>query len=152
MASLEVGVSALVRWNESKHVRGEVVRRSGVELPPSELRLLEFFDASEPMRISVVAECQHVDISTASLQLRGLRRERLVDAVRDASDGRATLITITDWGRDTVARVRVARRALLADLFADVPAADLERAAAVLAVVPEHLAAGLRDLLGNSPD
>ncbi|HEY0453431.1 MarR family winged helix-turn-helix transcriptional regulator [Actinophytocola sp.] len=148
---LETGLSALVRWNESKHIRHEVAARSGCELQSSELRLLEHFDLSEPMRISDIAECMRIDISTVSLQLRPLRRDGLVDATPCDRDRRVTLIGITAKGRATVAKVRAARRELLAEVFTDVPADDLEKAADVLLVVQEHMLAGMRELLGLTP-
>lgn len=148
LGRLEVGLSALVRWNESKHTRAEVARRTGCDLPPSELRLLEHFDLSEPMRISDIAECMRVNVSTVSLQLRQLRREHLVEAIPDERDRRVTLIAITAAGRATVSRVRAARRALLEEIFAEVSAADLGNAAEVLVLVQEHMLAGMRQLLG----
>jgi DNA-binding MarR family transcriptional regulator len=153
LGPLEVGLSAFARWNESKYIRAEVARRTGCNLPPSELRLLEHFDLSEPMRISDIAECLRVDVSTMSLQLRQLRREHLVEAIQDERDRRVTLIAITAAGRATVARVRAARRALLDEIFAEVPAADLGNAAEVLLLVQEHMLAGMRQTLGlTAPD
>lgn len=148
LARLEAGLSALVRWNESKHIRHEVAERSGCDLQSSELRLLEHFDLSEPMRISDIAECMQIDVSTASLQLRALRRDKLVEAAPDERDRRVTLIGITAKGRTTVAKVRAARRELLEDVLGEVPAADLDKAADVLLLVQEHMLAGMRELLG----
>ncbi len=150
LARLEVGLSALVRWNESKHIRTELAARSGHDLPPSEWRLLEHFDLAEPMRISDVADCLHIDVSTVSLQLRQLRRLQLVKAVQDTRDKRATLISITPAGRSALATVRAARRELLAEVFADVPPSELGAAADVLIVVQEHMLAGMRDVLDSA--
>ncbi|MBE1592253.1 helix-turn-helix domain-containing protein [Nonomuraea angiospora] len=55
-----------------------MARRSGCDLPGSELRLLEHFDVAEPMRVSDIAERLHIDMSTVSLQLRRLRTDGLV--------------------------------------------------------------------------
>jgi DNA-binding MarR family transcriptional regulator len=150
LGRLEVGLSAFARWNDSKHIRAEVASRTGCDLAPSELRLLEHFDLSEPMRISDIAECLRLDVSTTSLQLRQLRREHLVEAIQDERDRRVTLIAITPAGRVTVARVRAARRALLAEVLADVPAADVGNAAEVLLLVQEHMLAGMRQMLGST--
>lgn len=144
LARLEVAVFALVRWSESRHVRGEVARRSGCDLPSSELRLLEHFDSAEPMRVSDVAECMHVDISTVSLQLRRLRAERLVERILDPADRRVSRIAVTAEGRATVARVRAARRALLDEVLAGTGPAELDQAADVLLRVQEHMLEGMR--------
>lgn len=146
---LEAGVAALVRWSESKHIRREIAQRSGCELAPSELRLLEFFDLVEPLRISVIAECLQVDISTVSLQLRQLRASRLVEAIPVEGDRRAIMIGITPKGRAAVGRVRSARRDLLRAVFAEVPDGRLEQAAELLLLVDEHMLAGLRAKLGT---
>lgn len=139
MARFEAGVSALVRWSESNHIRLAVARRSGCDLASSELRLLEHFDLVAPMRVSDVAECLHVDVSTVSIQLRRLRQERLVEGLPDGSDGRVTLVSITAEGRVVMARVRAARRELLGEVFAQLPAAELEQAARVLLLVQQHM-------------
>ncbi|BCJ47649.1 hypothetical protein GCM10010168_20070 [Actinoplanes ianthinogenes] len=144
LTRLEAGLSALVRWNESKHIRTELAVRSGHDLPPSEWRLLEHFDLAAPMRISDVADCLRVDVSTVSLQLRQLRRLQLVEAVPDPRDRRATLIAITPAGRSALATVRAARRELLAEVFAAVPPEELGAAADVLLVVQDHMLAGMR--------
>jgi DNA-binding MarR family transcriptional regulator len=144
LARLEAGVSALVRWSESNRIRLAVARQSGCDLASSELRLLEHFDLVAPMRISAVADCLHVDVSTVSIQLRRLRQDRLVEGWQDGSDRRVTLVSITDEGRAVLARVRTARRALLGEVFAQLPAAEMEQAAAVLLLVQQHM-------LGDAP-
>ncbi|OHV33904.1 MULTISPECIES: MarR family winged helix-turn-helix transcriptional regulator [Pseudofrankia] len=146
---LEAGVAALVRWSESRHIRAEIAERSGCELPPSELRLLEFFDLAEPLRISDIAECLRIDISTASLQLRQLRENRLVEATPVKGDRRVSLIAITSKGRETVRKVRTARHALLREVFAGVPDDRLDLTADVLLLVHDHMLAGMRELFGT---
>ncbi|MFC4120053.1 MarR family winged helix-turn-helix transcriptional regulator [Nonomuraea zeae] len=143
LARLEVGVSAAVRWSESRHVKAEVARRSGCDLPGSELRLLEHFDVAEPMRVSDIAECLHIDMSTVSLQLRRLRADHLVERIPDPDDRRVTMVAITDAGRATVARVRSARRALLQEILSGAGPAELDRAADILLRVQAHMLAGM---------
>jgi DNA-binding MarR family transcriptional regulator len=142
LARLEVAVSALVRWSESRYVRAEVARRSGCELPGSELRLLEHFDLAEPMRVSDVAGCMQVDVSTVSLQLRRLRSSRLVERVVDPGDRRVSLIAVTAEGRAVVGRVRAARRELLDEVLGGADPVELGRAADVLVRVQEHMLRG----------
>ncbi|MGW0801516.1 MarR family winged helix-turn-helix transcriptional regulator [Nonomuraea sp. NPDC002799] len=144
LARLEVAVSAVVRWSESRHVKAEVARRSGCDLSGSELRLLEHFDLAEPMRVSDIAECLHVDLSTVSLQLRRLRADSLVTRIPDPDDRRVTLIAITDAGRATVAQVRAARRDLLGDVLSTTDPAELGQAADVLLGVQQRMLEGLR--------
>ncbi|WP_256789533.1 MarR family winged helix-turn-helix transcriptional regulator [Frankia sp. AvcI1] len=145
LARLEVALSALVRWSESRHIRLQVTRRSGCELSASELRLLEHFDAAGPMRVSDIASCLHIDISTVSLQLRALRRDHLVERLADAQDRRVAVIIITAKGREVVRRVRLARRDLLGEVFAQTGTVDLDQAARVLLQVQTHMRQGVID-------
>ncbi|MFF4340604.1 MarR family winged helix-turn-helix transcriptional regulator [Kitasatospora sp. NPDC001540] len=141
LARLETALSALVRWSESKHVRAEVARLAGYDLPSSALRLLEHFAAAGPMRVSDLAECLRIDVSTASLQLRRLRADALVVRRTDPSDGRSGVIAITEEGRRALARIRAARCDLLAEAFDTTPPEQLGRAADVLGLVQEHMLA-----------
>ncbi|MCM3920668.1 MarR family transcriptional regulator [Frankia sp. AiPs1] len=143
IARLEVALSALVRWSESKHTRSEVAQRSGCDLQAGPMRLLEHFDVAGPMRVSDIADCLKIDISTVSLQLRELLRVQLVNRVADGRDRRVAMIVITVEGRATVARVRAARRELLAQVFARVRPDELEQATGVLIRVQEHMLADM---------
>ncbi|MFE2347070.1 MarR family winged helix-turn-helix transcriptional regulator [Kitasatospora cineracea] len=139
LARLELALSALVRWSESRHIRAEVARRSGFDMPSSSLRLLEHFEAAGPMRVSDIAECLRIDISTASLQLRRLRADALVSRRTDPADGRSGVIAITEEGRRALALVRSARCDLLAETFDATPPEQLGHAADVLGLIQEHM-------------
>ncbi len=143
IAALESSAAGLVRWSESRHTRAEVDRRSGSSLPPALLRLLEHFDVAGPMRIKDIAECTAVDISTASLQLRDLKREQLVVRTPDPKDARSGVITITLKGRQLLERIRTARQELLAEIFADAPGDQLLQAVGVLELVQKHMLAAM---------
>ncbi|WP_329500230.1 MarR family winged helix-turn-helix transcriptional regulator [Kitasatospora herbaricolor] len=142
LARLEVALSALVRWSESKHTRAEVARLSGCDVPPSALRLLEHFDVAGAMRVSDIADCLRVDVSTVSLQLRRLKADQLVSRQPDLADGRSGMIAITPDGRQVLERVRAARRGLLAEAFAQAAPDELGRAADVLIRIQDHMLAG----------
>ncbi|MFE3112936.1 MarR family winged helix-turn-helix transcriptional regulator [Kitasatospora indigofera] len=143
LARLEVALSALVRWSESKYTRAEVTRLSGCDVPPSALRLLEHFDVAGAMRVSDIADCLRVDVSTVSLQLRRLKADRLVSRQPDLADGRSGTIAITPDGRRVLERVRAARRDLLAEAFAQAAPGELGRAADVLIRLQDHMLAGI---------
>ncbi|RKE17839.1 DNA-binding MarR family transcriptional regulator [Streptomyces sp. TLI_171] len=132
-------MSALVRWSESRHVRAEVARVVGRDLPASALRLLEHFEAAGAMRVSAVAECLHIDVSTASLQLRGLRSDGLVSRTADPADGRSGVVAITAEGRSVLARVRAVRCELLAQALGSASPGEWGRAAEVLLRVQQHM-------------
>jgi DNA-binding MarR family transcriptional regulator len=145
LAELERAVAGVVRWSESRHIRAEVARRSGSSLSPGLLRVLEHFDVAGPMRIKDIAECLGIDISTASLQLRELKREQLVTSSPDPKDGRSSVIAITDKGCWLLERVQAARRELLGEIFLDVADERLLQAARVLDLVQQHVLAAMAD-------
>ncbi|AUY52712.1 MarR family transcriptional regulator [Streptomyces sp. CB01881] len=145
LARLEVALSAAVRWSESRHVRAEVARLSDSDLSPSALRLLEHFDVAGAMRVSDLADCLHVDVSTVSLQLRPLKAGNLVGRRTDPADGRSGLIAITPDGRRVLERVRAARCELLAEAFAQALPGELGRAADVLVRVQDHMLAAMAE-------
>ncbi|WP_052397592.1 MarR family winged helix-turn-helix transcriptional regulator [Streptomyces sp. NRRL F-5123] len=145
LARLEAALSAVVRWSESKYTRAEVARLSGCDVPPSALRLLEHFDVAGAMRVSDIADCLRIDISTVSLQLRRLKADGLVSRLPDPADARSGVIAITSQGRDALARVRAARCELLAGAFAPAAPEELGRAADTLLRVQEHMLAAMAE-------
>jgi DNA-binding MarR family transcriptional regulator len=76
--------------------------------------LLLFPLMSAPQRPGSLAELAHADPSTISRQVAELVRGGLVRREPDPSDGRASLLAITDSGREVCAQMRRLRRELLA--------------------------------------
>jgi DNA-binding MarR family transcriptional regulator len=67
-----------------------------------------------PLRPGALAEASFADPSTISRQVAELARRGLVRREPDPSDGRASLLAITDAGRAVCERLRTLRRDLLA--------------------------------------
>lgn len=67
-----------------------------------------------PLRPGALAEASFADPSTISRQVAELVRRGLVRREPDPSDGRASLLAITDAGREVCERLRALRRDLLA--------------------------------------
>lgn len=76
--------------------------------------LLLFPLVQGPQRAAALAEECHADPSTISRQVAELVRRGLVERQADPSDGRASLLAITDAGREVCDRVRMLRRQLFA--------------------------------------
>jgi DNA-binding MarR family transcriptional regulator len=87
--------------------------------------LLLFPLMQAPQRPGALAELAHADPSTISRQVAELVRRGLVQREPDPSDGRASLLAITDAGRDVCVQVRRLRRELLASAVAEWDDADL---------------------------
>ena len=100
-----------------------------------------------PREIEWLERQQAALVSTVSLQLRRLRADGLVERTSDPADRRVSRIGVTAEGRAAVARVRVARRALLDEVLAGTAPVELGRAADVLLRVQEHMAEGARSML-----
>jgi DNA-binding MarR family transcriptional regulator len=67
-----------------------------------------------PLRPGALAEASFADPSTISRQVAELVRRGLVRREPDPSDGRASLLAVTDAGREVCERLRALRRDLLA--------------------------------------
>jgi len=85
-----------------------------------------------PQRPGALAELSHADPSTISRQVAELVRRELVRREPDPSDGRASLLAITDAGRGVCERVRTLRRELLAAAVAGWTDAELDTFAGLL--------------------
>lgn len=72
-----------------------------------------------PQRPGALADRCHADPSTVSRQVAELTRRGLVRRAADPSDGRASLLAITDAGREACEQVRTRRRQLFAAAVQD---------------------------------
>ena len=107
--------------------------RDGAGLGPDRSAMLLLFPLIEgPQRPGALAELCHTDPSTISRQVAELVRRELVRREPDPSDGRASLLAITDAGREVCARVRALRRELLAAAVAAWTDAELDAFAGLL--------------------
>src|SRR5689334_2117075 len=102
----------------------------GVLGPDRSAMLLLLLDG--PQRPGALAELSHADPSTISRQVAELVRRELVRREPDPSDGRASLLAITDAGREVCARVRTLRRELLAAAVAAWTDSELDTFAGLL--------------------
>jgi DNA-binding MarR family transcriptional regulator len=70
-----------------------------------------------PMRLTDVADALWLDKSTVTRQVATLHAAGLAGRVADPTDGRATLVELTDDGRSLLGRVRQGRREGMAEVF-----------------------------------
>ena len=96
-------------------VKAAVAREagSGVGHDRSAMLLL-FLLQSGPLRPGALAEASFADPSTISRQVAELVKRGFVRREQDPSDGRASLLAITDAGLEVCERLRAMRRDLLA--------------------------------------
>jgi DNA-binding MarR family transcriptional regulator len=72
-----------------------------------------------PLRQSALADLVHADRSTVSRHVTSLVEQGLVRRDADESDGRASVLVITDAGRAQLDRLRAEREAYLREVTAD---------------------------------
>ncbi|RJO77901.1 MarR family transcriptional regulator [Nocardia panacis] len=82
-------------------------------------RLLFQLNCAGPMRSGALAAAVDSDASTVSRQVAQLVEREFVVRQADPEDGRATVLVVTDKGRDMVAEMRRHRAASLGRVLAD---------------------------------
>jgi DNA-binding MarR family transcriptional regulator len=128
---LATEVSTLLRLIHP--LKAAAARDGGGGLGPDRSAMLLLFPLIEgPQRPGALAELSHADPSTVSRQVAELVRLELVRREPDPSDGRASLLAITDAGRQVCERVRTLRRELLAAAVAGWTDSDLDTFADLL--------------------
>jgi DNA-binding MarR family transcriptional regulator len=85
------------------------------------------------MRSQALAEVAHIDPSTISRHVSLLLTEGLIERQADQTDGRASLLVLTDKGRDRVADMRRGRDEMIAGLLGDWTSTDTKALATLLA-------------------
>jgi DNA-binding MarR family transcriptional regulator len=75
--------------------------------------LLRQLEPGEPLRLSELSRRLQVALPPLSRQVRTLVEGEFITRARDGNDARASLLAITDLGREALARFAGANRALL---------------------------------------
>lgn len=94
-----------------------------------------------PARVSTLAGCLQVDLSTVSRQLTALESAGWVAREPDLDDRRASLVRITDVGLAVLRANKEARRAAIREMLADWPEDDRADFARLLARMNSSMAA-----------
>lgn len=143
-ASQEVheAFTRLMRWAYRGDVRRTLVGAAADSLSVNDITLLRAITTHGPVRISDLAAWQGVDKSTVTPQVRRLEERGLVSRQGDPADRRATLLTLTDPGRQTLRNMDEAGRRLFGQALDSWPDADRRTLAALM----QRLAAELDDV------
>ncbi|HET7312143.1 MAG TPA: MarR family transcriptional regulator [Mycobacteriales bacterium] len=84
------------------------------------------------MRSQALADLTHADPSTISRHVSLLLNEGLIARQADQTDGRASLLVLTDKGHERVAEMREGRDVMIAGLLSDWSDTDVTRLAKLL--------------------
>lgn len=139
LSTFERALATLMRQLMSRDTLGDVSRRSGFDLPPASWGLLEHLDARGAMRVSAIAACHGVDISSITPRLKSLEKSGLVARQTGPNDARVSLITITASGRCALESVHAARREMLNEALDGADVAQISAAAEMLAFIADRL-------------
>jgi DNA-binding MarR family transcriptional regulator len=120
---------------------GDIARRSGHELSPASWAFLEYLDSIGTMRVSEIAACYGVDVSSVTPRLKALESAGLVAREALPTDARVSLISITPLGTRALESVHAVRREIIADALATTDRDQVEAAAKVLDTIAAFLGA-----------
>jgi DNA-binding MarR family transcriptional regulator len=114
-------------------VKAAAAREAGGGIGHDRSAMLLLFPLTHgPLRPGALAEASFADPSTISRQVAELVKRGLVRREPDPSDGRASLLAITDAGREMCERLRRLRRDLLATAVDDWTDEELAALASLL--------------------
>jgi DNA-binding MarR family transcriptional regulator len=138
-------ITIVARFANSRRLAVVHSARSGIDLPLSAVALLRQLEPGEPLRLSELSRRLQVALPPLSRQVRTLVEGQFITRAPDCDDARASLLAITDLGREALARFAGANRALLDKALAGWRDDDL----AELAAQMQRL---IRDLRRGGPD
>lgn len=105
---------------------------SKIGIDKTSMTLLSALTSIGPVRSNALAEAVYSDPSTISRQVAALVKDGLIERRADPADGRASLLAVTDKGRELLESRHRQRSCSLARMLAHWPEADLERFAELL--------------------
>ena len=129
---IERAVAALLRSLGGRAGVAQVAERSGSDLPAASIVLLEHLEAAGVQRVSRIAKYQKIGVPALTPRIKDLEAAGVIRRDVDPVDGRASLISLTDSGRATLARIREARCGILAEALQDMNPQDMATAADAL--------------------
>src|SRR5512142_1300480 len=100
---VEEELAPRLRWAITRMAR-RLRQESGVDLGPSQVAALATIERHGPLSPSELADREHIKRPTATRIVGHLEQGRLIARLRDPSDGRASILTITGDGRSLLRR------------------------------------------------
>lgn len=144
-SAVEADAAARLRAVVGKLSRRLEATARGTGLTSSQLSVLGVVARGGPMRLSELAEIEHVNPTMLSRIVGALVDEGLLRRRPDPDDRRAGLVEVTATGRRTHDRLRAERGKALADGLAALPAEDRAVIEAALPALEALVVAVRRD-------
>jgi DNA-binding MarR family transcriptional regulator len=137
-ATLQAGEEVLVGlWRVIRRLKSSAATLGG---DPAALHVIHMVDEHGPLRLTALAEAAMLDASTVSRHVQHLEAAGHLARATDPDDRRATLIAVTQSGRELLRGALAARGRLLDDALAGWPAADRAELARLLSRLAEDMA------------
>lgn len=138
LGELYGSLSALAYVMTGARVHTRLRAEAEVSVDRAALALLRALaTAPAPLRMGELAESLMVQAPHVTRQVGQLAKQGLVETVREPGDGRARRATVTQDGREAVARAEATGKQWLADALQGFSADDLHVTAAVIARIVE---------------
>ncbi len=99
---------------------------------PGAYKVLTAISRREPVTQSALAETLVLDKSQLSRSVRELAELGLIERTPDPTDGRSSLLRLTDFGRERLAEARLPQEDALLDALAEWRVADIENLSRLL--------------------
>jgi DNA-binding MarR family transcriptional regulator len=135
--SNDLDLAARLRLSVTRTAR-RLRQEADADLTPSQVAALATIERHGPLTPSELASSERIQRPTATRVAANLEERGLVERTGDPRDGRVSLLSATEQGRELLDQVRSRKNAYLAQRMADLSPEDLaalERAADVL----EHM-------------
>jgi DNA-binding MarR family transcriptional regulator len=137
--AVESALARVVRWWLRRDVTERVLAQAGAKLTIPDAWALAWVVERGPSRPSTLARQLAVEPQTLTTRLRTLTDSGLVRRAADPLDRRSALVEATEDGVRVYRAIGTARRDLLVDLLAQLPANDLSVLARTLTELAELL-------------
>jgi DNA-binding MarR family transcriptional regulator len=118
LSAIERAFTRIIRWGNLPRVRDRFDAAAGMALDRASYSVLFRLEEGGPTRLSELAQRLGLDLSTASRQVHHLELAGLVQRAVVEEDRRAALLSVTDEGRELIARIRQAKRAVITEMLA----------------------------------
>ena len=115
-------------------------RHAQLPAPGGQLRLLALIESVGPARIGDLAAWDNCSQPTMTTQVQRLERLGLVSRGRDDRDARATVVQMTDAGRQALEESRRMRAEVVEPLLADMSQEELDVIARATQILQDRLA------------
>lgn len=97
----------------------QIAAASSGEIEPAAFAILFQLVCNGPMRSGALAEALYSDASTISRQVATLVKRGFLERRADATDGRVSVLAVTEAGREAAAEIRARRNQTLRQIMAD---------------------------------